>query len=286
MINFEDDIATPIGPKGSGRIRYAAAMGLFQAGKLSSAALEVYRTCSLLDAQDPTPILAAVNLRTNVPQMVTPAGRVRSLVAAADLYLSTLPGPGIPEVRRGLNQWRAGPVSTFTAPNAVLNTHLPHALQHLAPQFPDLATAIADAAPHLKWITYDGYPVSDIGTSFATGHCYASIIGEDSAIAAKDYDLGLFLIAPHVLYRDHNHAAPELYAPLTGPHGWRFGPDRPLILKPAHEPVWNDPFRPHMTKVGPTPFLALFGWTRDVRAVAKVIPAHDWPELEAMRLDP
>ena len=41
-----------------------------------------------------------------------------------------------------------------------------------------------------------------------------------------------------------------------------------------------------MTKVGPTPFLALFGWTRDIQFAAKVIPAHDWSELEALRLDP
>ena len=32
------------------------------------------------------------------------------------------------------------------------------------------------------------------------------------------------------------------------------------------------------------PFLAIFGWTRDVRSPAVVIPASDWPELEALRL--
>ena len=89
-----------------------------------------------------------------------------------------------------------------------------------------------------------------------------------------------------MLYRDHCHAAPELYAPLTGPHGWRFGPGRPLMVKPAHQPVWNPPYPPHLTKVGPVPFLCLFGWTRDVNEVARVMPAADWPELEALRLDP
>ena len=110
------------------------------------------------------------------------------------------------------------------------------------------------------------------------------IIGADGPIPALDFDLGLFLIAPHILYRDHHHAAPELYAPLTGPHGWRFGPDRRLTLKPAHHPVWNPPYRPHLTKVGPTPFLAIFAWTRDVKQTAKVIPASDWPQLETRRL--
>ncbi|MDZ7908534.1 MAG: dimethylsulfonioproprionate lyase family protein [Gemmobacter sp.] len=118
--------------------------------------------------------------------------------------------------------------------------------------------------------------------AFADGHAFASLLGEAAPIPAQDFDLGLFLIAPHVLYRDHAHAAPELYAPLTGPHGWRFGPGRPLVLKPAHQPVWNPPQRPHLTKVGALPFLCLFAWTREVNSPARVIPADDWPALEAL----
>ena len=30
----------------------------------------------------------------------------------------------------------------------------------------------------------------------------------------------------------------------------------------------------------------IFGWTADVDAAAQVIAAADWPELEALRLDP
>lgn len=80
-------------------------------------------------------------------------------------------------------------------------------------------------------------------------------------LAAEDFDMGIFLVAPDTLYRDHQHAAPELYAPLTGPHGWRFGPGRPLQIKHAHEPVWNPPQQPHLTKTGKIPFLSLFVWT-------------------------
>jgi hypothetical protein len=87
-----------------------------------------------------------------------------------------------------------------------------------------------------------------------------------------------------VLYRDHCHQAPELYAPLTGSHGWRFKPGAPLTVKQAHEPVWNEPNRPHLTKVGRVPFLALYCWTRDNDKPARVLHASDWAELEAMRL--
>src|SRR5690606_3198319 len=111
----------------------------------------------------------------------------------------------------------------------------------LTPTHPVLANAIHTAAPHLGWITYDGYPADQIGPDFGQNHAFASLIGSAGHLPAPDFDFGLFLIAPHILYRDHHHAAPELYAPLTGPHGWRFRPGGPLTLKPAHVPVWNPP---------------------------------------------
>lgn len=215
------------------------------------------------------------------------AAALRAIVDEADRYLATLPGPGVADVRAGVAAWARGPVTPAfqTASNPVMAAHLPGALAILERDRPALALAIAAAAPALDWVTYDRYPPADIGSAFAMGHAYARIIGDGAAIPARDFELGLFVIAPHVLYRDHRHPAPELYAPLTGPHGWRFAPGEPLVVKPAHEPVWNPPDRPHATKVGPVPFLCIYGWTRDVDLPARVIQAGDWPELEALRLD-
>jgi hypothetical protein len=261
-------------------------MAQFRLGRLSAEALEVFRICSPRDGEDPAGLLAARGLLGDLPALMPdlPGAPIQALIDEADRYLSTLPGPGVAEVRMGIAAARGGAVTLAPAPNDVVIQHLATALDHLVPTHPALAAAIAGAAPQLRWITYDGYPPEQIGAAFRTGHAYASIIGEEGAVPAADFDLGLFLIAPHVLYRDHCHKAPELYAPLTGPHGWRFGPDVPLVLKQAHEPVWNTPYAPHLTKVGPVPFLCLFGWTRDVSEVARVIPAPDWAELEALRL--
>lgn len=143
-----------------------------------------------------------------------------------------------------------------------------------------LAAAIAAAAPCLEWVTYDGYPRAEIGAAFADGHAFAALVGETGPVQAADFELGLFIVAPHVFYRDHKHAAPELYAPLTGPHGWRFAPDEPLVWKEAHQPVWNPPLQPHATKVGSVPFLCFYVWTRDVNEAATVIAAGDWAALE------
>lgn len=50
-------INTPLGEEWSGRTRYAAAMYFYRHGEMSAEALEVYRLCSRLDAEDPLPII-------------------------------------------------------------------------------------------------------------------------------------------------------------------------------------------------------------------------------------
>lgn len=263
-------------------MRYGAAMALWQAGKISAEVLEVYRVAAAHDARDPQAILRERGLP--VPALPMTDGPIQRLYAASRDYLLTLDHPGAAEVRAGL-PFDPGAMRSMPARrNAVVDRWLAPALKVAAQDQPILSAAIAGAAGQMEWVTYDAYPREDIGDAFASGHAFASIMGGDAPFAAQDFDLGLFLIAPGVLYRDHCHPAPELYAPLTGPHGWRFGPGRPLIVKPAHAPVWNPPLQPHLTKVGAVPFLCLFVWTRDVDAPARVLPSDDWAALERVTI--
>ncbi len=281
------DLHTPLGQPGSGRVRYAAAMYFHRKGCLSTEALEVYRICSPRDAEDPLQLLNQRGVADDLPRQSLPDRdrALRALLGAIDRYLAGLSGPGVAETRAGLAAFGGGPVRPEPGgTNAVVAAHLDAAVDALCGQDPALAAAIRAAAPHLNWMTYDSYPPDEIGAAFLIGHAYSSLIGE-GAIPADDFDLGLFLIAPDLLYRDHAHPAPELYAPLTGPHGWRFAPDAPLVLKPAHEPVWNTPGVPHLTKVGPLPFLCIYCWTRDVNQPARIVPAGDWDMLERMRIE-
>lgn len=48
---------TPLGEKGSGRVRYAAAMYLHGRGLMGNAELEAYRICAKDDAADPRSVL-------------------------------------------------------------------------------------------------------------------------------------------------------------------------------------------------------------------------------------
>jgi hypothetical protein len=203
---------------------------------------------------------------------------IRNLVTEIETYLSTLKGPGIATVLEGMKKWARGPAGPVQGRTLPVCNYLDTALQAMGKT--PLAKAITDAQSFLSWISYDAYPREEIGARFADNHAFASIIGEGCALEAVDFDLGLFLIAPNLFYRDHCHAAPELYAPLTGPHGWRFNPGDPLVWKDANEPVWNGAWQPHATMTGDTPFLAIFCWTKDVALPARVIPSSDWPALE------
>jgi hypothetical protein len=273
---------TPLGQPGSGRVRYGAAMALWREGQISAEVLEVYRVAAAHDGRDPETVLQERGLP--VPALPAQHGIMQQLYAAARGYLMTLNHPGAAEVRACLPDDPGEEWAKPARSNAVADRWLAPAVEAAAQDQPSLASAIALAAGRLDWITYDAYPRHLIGESFASGHAFASILGEDAPFVAQDIELGLFVIAPDVLYRDHRHAAPELYAPLTGPHGWRFGSGRPLIVKPAHDPVWNPPHRPHLTKVGRVPFLALYVWTKDLADVAEVLPAADWAFLEAMTI--
>jgi hypothetical protein len=273
----------PLGQRGSGRVRYGAAMALWQSGQISAEVLEVYRVTAAHDTRDPLDVLRARGLP--LPEMPLKQAPMNRLYSAARDYVLSLDHPGAAEVRAGLPE-NPGPARAMPArKNAVVDRWLVPALQAAEKDQSELAAAIAAAVDQLEWITYDLYPLDEIGTDFATGHAFASIMGDNSPFAAGDFDLGIFLIAPGVLYRDHRHAAPELYAPLTGPHGWRFGAGRPLIVKPAHQPVWIPPHQPHLTKVGAVPFLCLYALTKDVNEIAEVVLSQDWAEMESQSID-
>ena len=272
----------PLGQPGSGRVRYGAAMALWRDGLMSAEVLEVYRAAAAHDGRDPLKLLASLGLPLPPPPPAeTPPGR---LYAAARDYLLRLDHPGAADVRAGLPLDPGAERKLTPAANPVTARWLAAALDAVKPTEPALARAIADAADQLCWVTFDAYPRAEIGEAFATGHAFAALRGGEAPYAADDFELGLFLVAPGTLYRDRQHAAPELYAPLTGPHGWRFGTGRPLIVKPAHEPVWNPPQQPHLTLTGRVPFLGFYVWTRDVDLAAQVIPADDWAELEAVHI--
>ena len=205
---------------------------------------------------------------------------VHNLINASEAYLRRFDLQGARDVVAGIERWKAGAPGRLPPQREPRCGGLDAALSAVKGA-EDVKAAIAEARPHLHWITYDLYAGDSIGARFPKAHAFASLIGGEGHVLSEDFELGLFLIAPGTLYRDHHHAAPELYAPLTGPHRWRFGPDTPWLEKPAHEPVWNPAWAIHATLVTGVPFLCLFGWTGDVNIAAKTVQAPDWHVIEA-----
>ena len=154
---------------------------------------------------------------------------------------------------------------------------IPHRLSRLA-------DGLKHALPQLQWrvdggIYYD--LTANIGDGFRNGNMHCELIGPDgSAFHHDDFTLGLFLLTPRVLYRDHSHRAPELYLPLMEPTGWRFA-DRDWQEVLAGTVIWNVPETSHAIRVYDTPFLSIYSWTRDVRSKCRVVERADWRELEA-----
>jgi hypothetical protein len=207
---------------------------------------------------------------------------ITALVDGIDAYLATSPGPGVATVRAGIAQWRLGSFRTIPPRDDRSLCHLDRAADDMARRGrADLARAIVDAAPLLHWAPYDSYPRDTIGADFADNHTFASVAVHRLSEASADFDFGLFIVGPNLLYRDHDHAAPELYVPLTGPHGFRFASGEQLNWLHADAPVWNEPFRQHAIKTGSIPFLCIYAWTADVMQPARIIFEADWAELEA-----
>jgi hypothetical protein len=208
---------------------------------------------------------------------------VRHLIDEIDRYLASLTGAeeGIAAVRAGIAKHVSGPFHAMVGREPMCGSFDDALRLTRAQGNGALADAIVAARPFLPWVTYDSYPPEQIGPRYPIAHAFVSLIGARCFFDAKDFDLGLFLIEPGTLYRDHRHRAPELYAPITGPHGWRFGIADPWKWLPANVPVWNEPESVHATLVEENPFLCVYAWTRDVHHPAIVVPATDWAEIEA-----
>ncbi len=123
--------------------------------------------------------------------------------------------------------------------------------------------AIIDALPLINWNTDDGTfydEYSDIGEQYLNGNMNTELIGpKNGNFWSPDCRLGLFLLEPEILYKDHKHAAPELYLNLTNGTYWRFE-DKIWTENKAGSIIYNKPFRPHAMKVNKEPFLSIWCW--------------------------
>jgi hypothetical protein len=135
----------------------------------------------------------------------------------------------------------------------------------------DVAAAIAATEDDLHWQQNPSYSDSAMGVpDYMDGYAYAEIIGPKGFFPGDDFLMGLLLLGPRRLYREHYHAAPELYWMLTGPSRWKRGAGGWEELAPGAV-RWHQPFIVHATETAETPLLCLWAWTNDVAQPARLV---------------
>lgn len=152
-----------------------------------------------------------------------------------------------------------------------------------APELQEIARCLKAAKDDLAWREDNAQfypPGADLGEGYTKCNLHTLLIGPDACgHHHPDFSLGVFMLGPRTLYRDHNHDAPELYLNLSEKSGWRFG-TRDWQDYPAGSLIWNAAGDPHATRVYDQPFISVFVWLENVNSRCNVIHFDDWAEIE------
>ena len=153
----------------------------------------------------------------------------------------------------------------------------------VAPELQEIARCLKAAKDDLIWREDNAQfypPGAELGEGYTKCNLHTLLIGPDACgYHHPDFNLGIFMLGPRTLYRDHNHDAPELYLNLSENSGWRFG-TRDWQDYPAGSLIWNAAGEPHATRVYDQPFISVFVWLENVHSPCNVIHFDDWAEVE------
>ncbi len=195
----------------------------------------------------------------------------RPAIWAIDAIRRSLKGDAGARVKMRLASQDLSP-SAVTEPSPIrlpATRYLPECVAASMFTSPDVAAALAGIEEFLHWRQNPNYSDAVMGHGYMGNYAYAELIGSHGFFAGDDFLLGLLLLGPGIHYRDHHHAAPELYWLLTGPSEWREG-SRDFEMREAGDTIWHEPHVVHATRTGADPLLAVWAWTRDVREPARL----------------
>ena len=176
---------------------------------------------------------------------------VQEFLNAAEINLKRVTGPGADVVQAVMTRWK-DPRASHAQP-----TRLPVCdwiVPALAMQDGPLARSFARIEAQLSWGRRKNADPANL--AFWDGHANAVILGPGGLEERNDVWVGATVMAPGVLYPDHDHAPAEVYLPLSAGQWRNAGMD------------WTDPglggfiYNPpgilHAMRAGEKPFLALW----------------------------
>jgi hypothetical protein len=118
----------------------------------------------------------------------------------------------------------------------------------------EVVAAMSAILPRLAWQRRSGADPSQV--PFYEGHANATLFGPDGLEERDDVRVGATLMAPDVIYVDHDHPPEEVYLPLTPGAWWNA---RMEWTDPGPQGlIYNPPGIRHAMRAGSAPFLALW----------------------------
>lgn len=179
----------------------------------------------------------------------------------------------------------AGAVAKVTPHDTRHSQVLAEAIKDItAPALQDIASSLKAARHDLAWREDNAEyyaPGADLGDGYKNCNLHSLLIGPDACgFEAQDFCMGLFMLGPQTLYRDHAHDAPELYVNLSPRSGWRLASIDWRDYN-AGSIIWNGPGDPHATRTYDRPFLSIFVWVENIDSICQIVPFPDWEEIES-----
>jgi quercetin dioxygenase-like cupin family protein len=122
------------------------------------------------------------------------------------------------------------------------------------PLLPELASAFAAIEGRLRW--YRRKTATPADEPFYSSHANALLIGPGGLEERNDVEVGVTVMAPHIVYPDHDHPPEEVYIALSPGEWWNAEMD---WTEPGPGGIiYNPPGILHAMRSHREPFLALW----------------------------
>jgi quercetin dioxygenase-like cupin family protein len=135
--------------------------------------------------------------------------------------------------------------------------------------FHNIASAIAPIANAAAWTQNPNYVARPPSSSFLDNYGYVEWVGPGRAINSASIRVGILMLGPATEYPEHNHPAEEVYHVISGHALWSKA-GAPWHQIPPGTAIHHAPHVPHATKTLAEPLLALYCWSGDIDAAARL----------------
>jgi hypothetical protein len=122
---------------------------------------------------------------------------------------------------------------------------------------PALVAALLRFGQELAW--RQTYTAQDLGVEFLDNYAWTEVLGLRGPRHSERLACGFLLLGPRTHYPSHQHAAEELYVPLSGRAEWQQADG----VWRCHEPgtvIQHRSEEPHAMRTREEPLLAVYLW--------------------------